>query len=180
MSGARFGLSNFLVLAVLLVIALGLVFLLRQPNDGSGTPSPSGANPASPGSPVPSLTPQQTTIAQETATPQETGTPWYVELSPAVSNEQTHEAAGDEPTPNATQLAEMEEAYLGDSLFTRQGRVIAEGTNQTPTAGGLTTYRIEEVIMTGTISLTWTVPHLPGHSWDTRRVTFVAMVGSAA
>ncbi len=177
MSG-RFNVNQFLIVAVFLVAALMLVFWLRQPSANSGQPqsSQSNANLASPGSPVPSLTPQGTGIPQETVTPQGTGTPMRtpqnVELSPAVVNGATADALGWNPTPNAIERTQMEEADLSESLFTRLGTVIAQGTNQTPTSHGLTTYRVEEVAMTGTVSLTWGMPSRFNRGWDVQRVTF--------
>lgn len=57
------------------------------------------------------------------------------------------EALQGHPTPNGTALAQIHEAHVWDSLFTLPGVVVAQGTNQTPTANGLLSYRVEEVTL---------------------------------
>jgi len=145
MSIGKFSLTHVVVLLLLVIVPLALIFWASRQSTKSDNASARGASVVSTGTAVPPTSP----------TPQGTRTPRLTELSPVVINLETAEALGFNPTPGPTARAKMEEGQLVKSLYTRPGVVIAQGTNSTPTADGITSYRIEEVIMTGTATITW-------------------------
>lgn len=144
MNTARFNPVIGLLLALLAIVALvialsansnrkkpGEVALLTEPTT-SPYPSPQPTSPA----PIPSESPVTTPTSQ--ATPAST---------PSVYTPP--------PIPNPNEQEERVEARIYQSLYTRPGVVIAEGTNITPTGRlNLLTYRLEEIELPGPTQFT--------------------------